>query len=188
MAEPATATRAPASDNPEKPKDLTGPSAVQAAAVAENPTTDISPATAQNATDWFLSDAEDDTVAWAWLPVNVAPAGRKEKIVDFKIQVVDRDVIQTKRKEATRTKPDGTEEMDGMEANLRIAVEGLLEPNVKGDSKMRHVRGQDFIDPGDALRARFAHKPGVIDAIAGKILEVSGYGSNDVKEVKAAGN
>lgn len=192
MAEPAATVKpstTPASaDSADKPKDLNGSAAVQAAADADNPQTDISPATAQNATDWFLSDDEDDTVAWAWLPVNVAPAGRKERIVDFKIQVVDRDIIQTKRKEATRTKADGTEEMDGMEANLRIAVEGLLEPNVKGDAKMRHVRGQDFIDPGDALRARFAHKPGVIDAIAGKILEISGYGSNDVKEVKAAGN
>lgn len=191
MAEPAnTQNQQSGTDNGDgpKPPDLAGKPAVLAAAT--NPPEAIADSTAINATDWFLgAEANDDeTVAWAWLPVNVAGPGKKERLVNFKIQVLDRDVIDQKRKEATRTKADGTSDMDGMEANLRIAIEGILEPNIKGDAKFRVVRGQEFMDPGDALRARFAHKPGVIDQIAGKILEISGYNNTDVKEVKAAGN
>lgn len=148
----------------------------------------LHPVTAKSATDWFLNPDEEESIAWATLPINVAPAGRKENIVNFKIQVVDRDEIKRMRKEATIQKPDGMEEIDEMEANLRIAVEGLLDPDIKNDEKLRNVRGEQYMDPGDALRARFAHKPGIIDQIAGKIVQISGYNSADVKEVKAAGN
>lgn len=172
------------SDKPKNP-DLAGRAAVDQA--ADHPDA-ISPQTAQSATDWFLNPDDEESVAWATLPVNVAPAGKPERVVPFKIQVVDRDEIKRLRKEATFQRPDGTEEIDEMEANLRIAVEGLLEPNVKDDDKLRVVRGQQYLDPGDALRARFAHKPGIIDQIAGKIVQISGYNSADVKEVRAAGN
>lgn len=141
----------------------------------------------QTATDWFMStDAEE--VAWAWIDINVAPAGAKEKLVPFKIQVVDRDRIRDLRKQATVEKANGTEEIDEMEANLQIAVEGLLEPDLRNKPELRTVRGQEFLDPADALRARFAYKPGIIDQIAGRVVQISGYNDKDVKEVRAAGN
>lgn len=159
--------------------------AVNKAAAVDDPK-DLARSTIANATDWFLSTDEEE-VAWAYVPVNVAPAGKPEKIVDFKVQVVDRDEIRSLRRQAEQTNSSGVREINEMEANLRIVVEGLLEPNLK-DEKMRHVRGQYFADPADALAARFAHKPGLIDQLATKVMEISGYNDADVKEVKAAGN
>lgn len=146
----------------------------------------LTPTDVANATDWFLSDTEEE-VAFGLVPVNVAGPGQKERIVNFKVQVVDRDKIRALRKESERT-VNGEREVDDMEANLKILVEGLLEPNVKGDASMRVVRGERYMDPADALKARFAHKPGLIDQLAGKIVQISGYDEADVKEVKAAGN
>ncbi len=142
--------------------------------------------TVVSATDWFLSTDEEE-VAWAWVPVNVAPAGAKEKIVEFKIQVVDRDEIRALRKQAEQTNASGAREINEMEANLRIVVEGFMEPDLH-DEKNRTIRGQRFADPADALKARFAHKPGLIDQLATKVMEISGYDEADVKEVRAAGN
>lgn len=139
------------------------------------------------ALEWFLSSEVEET-AWAYLPVNVSAAGQAERIVDFKIQVLDRDRIKQIRDESRRTNADGVLEMDEMEANLRIAVEGLIEPNLRKDERLRVVRGQQFLDPADALKARFTHKPGIIDQIAGKIIQISGYNDADVKEIRAAGN
>jgi hypothetical protein len=50
---------------------------------------------------------------------------------------------------------------------------------------MRKVRGQSYMDPADALEARFAHKPGLVDQITGKVIDVSGYGDGDLREVRA---
>jgi hypothetical protein len=161
--------------------------AAAVATAAETSPQDLDPATAADATAWFLSDEVEENAS-ATLPVNVAAAGAPERWVNFKISVVDRDRIRDLRRESTITKPDGTEQIDEMEANLKIAVEGLLDPDIKGDPRMRQVRGQTFVDPGDALRARFAHKPGLIDQIAGRVVQISGYGENDVREVQAAGN
>lgn len=144
-------------------------------------------AAVKTATDWFLSP-NIETVASAYVPVNVAPAGQKEHLVDFKIQVVDRDVIRGLRKESEIVLSSGDREMDEMEANLKICLEGLIEPDIKRNPDMRVVAGQSFMDPADALRARFAYKPGLIDQIAAKVVQISGYNDSDVKEVKAAGN
>lgn len=172
-------------DNPDELKPGTTPhNTVQA--LADKSPDEIKPVEGQTATDWFLSSDKQE-VAWAYLPINVAPAGSAEQIVNFKIQVVDRDEIKALRKRAERKNPDGTTEVDDMEANLQLAVAGLLEPDMH-DPKMLKVRGQEFVDPADALRARFAHKPGLIDQIATKITQISGYDDKDVKEVRAAGN
>jgi hypothetical protein len=141
---------------------------------------------ASKATEWFLSPVEQE-VAKATIEMNVAGASQPEKFVPFVVQVVDRDRIRDLRREAERTNPDGSKEIDEMEANLQIVVEALLDPNLR-DEKMRTVGGQLMADPADALRARFAHKPGLIDQLAGKIVQISGYNEGDVREVRAAGN
>lgn len=186
-----------ASEAPAKPGSGEGeddkPAASAANAVlktADREPGDPSPAAKADrasATDWFLSSDEQEQ-AWAWVPVNVAGAGKPEQIVDFKVQVVDRDKIRELRRASERKNADGISEVDEMEANLQIVVEGLIEPNLRTDEQFRTVRGQYFPDPAEALRARFAYKPGLIDQIAGKVVEISGYNDKDVKEVKAAGN
>jgi Phage XkdN-like tail assembly chaperone protein, TAC len=138
------------------------------------------------ATAWFMS-TEVESTATGILPVNVAPAGQPEHVVDFTIQVVDRDRIRELRKESEFVNAKGEREVNEMEANLRVAVEGLVDPNL-ADRDVRTVDGEYYADPADALRARFAYKPGLIDQIATKISQMSGYNDADVKEIKAAGN
>lgn len=173
-----SSTDAPTNDSSDR--------AAAVAAVADKAPDKITATEASAATEWFMSPSEEE-VASAVIPVNIAAAGAKEKIVDFKVQVVDRDVIRAIRKSAEVKNADGIRETDEMEANLRIVVEGLIDPDLK-DPAMLTVRGQKYMDPADALKARFAFKPGLIDQLAGKIVQVSGYDDSDVKEVKAAGN
>lgn len=135
---------------------------------------------------WFMS-TDVEQVASAILPVNVAPAGHDTHMIDFKIQVVDRERINTIRKEASKTNAAGVEEINDLEANLQIAAEGLIEPDLSKDAN-RVVRGNRYLSAADALSARFAYKPGLIDQIAGAVVKISGYDDNDVKEVRAAKN
>lgn len=145
----------------------------------------ITPTEASLATEWFLSEEEQE-VAFKDIEINVGV--NEDKWIPIRIQVVDRDEIRRIRQEATAVNREGVPEVNEMEANLRIAVEGLLDPNVKGDEKLRTVRGQKYLDPGDALKARFAVKSGLIDQLSGKIVELSGYNDADVREIRAAGN
>lgn len=176
----------PSTPTQDPPKPITDKrAAVDAAAeAADNPEVELHPTTVSAATEWFMSPSEEE-VAKAKVPLNVAPAGAPENVVDFLVQVLDRDRIRDIRRECTRTLPSGLEEVDEMETNLRIAVEALLDPKLEGENLV--VRGERFLDPADALKARFAYKPGLIDLLAGAVVRVSGYSTADLKEVKAAG-
>jgi hypothetical protein len=44
-------------------------------------------------------------------------------------------------------------------------------------------------DPADLVLRRFGHKPGIIERVAAKVNEVSGYGGPSlIREIDAAGN
>lgn len=187
------ATEAPQSpDLKDDGKPKTGREAVDRVADVDLDDKDspgVHPDTASAATEWFLTPNFEEEVAKAIVPLNLAPAGQPEKVVDFTVQVLDRDRIRDIRRESEFTNASGIREVDEMEANLRMAVESLIDPPIKsGSEEFRTVAGQYFPDPADALRARFAYKPGLIDQIAAKVVEISGYSAGDVKEVKAAGN
>lgn len=150
---------------------------------------DITPQERDEATQWFMSE-DTEEVASTFIRLNVGGTKESgtEKWVKFKIQIVERERIRDIRRQC-RVMVDGEQEVDDTEANARIAAEGLLEPNLQKIVRDGvPIRGQRYMDPVDALRARFAHKPGLIDLIAGKIVELAGYDDKNVQEVKAAGN
>lgn len=129
------------------------------------------------ATSWFLSEQEEIATRAVQLNVGV----EEEHWVTFTVRAVDRDRIAHIRKITRQRGKSGIEgEVNEMEANLRIAAEGLADPDLT-DPK---VRGQ-YADPAQALRARFAHKPGLIDQLATRVIEVSGYDDADLREVDA---
>lgn len=129
-----------------------------------------------SATAWFLeADAEDDFTSSFQLNVGVS----EEKWITWTVRPVDRDTIDKLRK--TYREKDG--EVDASAVNLRIAVEGTVDPDLMSPA----IRGK-YADPGDALRFRFRHKSGLIDQIANKVVEISGYDDTDVREVEAAKN
>lgn len=157
---------------------------------AETPPDQIDGQTRDDATAWFLSD-EVESVASDEIDLNVGGTigSGREKWVRFRVQVVPggRERIRDIRRECMVTNAAGEREVDDTEANAKIAAEGLLTPDLS-KSENRRVRGQDYFDPVDALNARFAHKPGLIDQLANKIVAITGYDDKDVREVKAAGN
>jgi hypothetical protein len=184
---PGTAPAPSPEDNPTAQRRL---AAVNAAADAK-PTPDdqaggLTAQQVQDATDWFLSDSEESE-GYVDFELNVVNTGFKW--VRFRAGALPRERINQIREQNTITVPDpetGKETKKGNEAaiNLRIAAEGLLSPNLK-DPNMRKVRGQDFFDPADALQAKFAHKPGLIDQITGYVIDASGYNDEDSREVRA---
>lgn len=158
-------------------------------AAADKRPEEITGKEAQAATDWFMSDDVEEQ-AWDYTELNTGgPVGSgRERWVRFKISALPRERITEIREEATVVHSNGQSKTNGVEANTVIAVEGLLEPDLQNAPRPIRVRGQDFMDPADALNARFAHKSGLIDIIANKIVQLSGYDDGDVREVKAAGN
>jgi hypothetical protein len=144
----------------------------------------VTPQQAADATAWFMSSDEEDE-GWRDVDLNVASTG--EKWVRFRVQALPRERIDEIREQNVRTVfRDGkkVEETDQVASNTRISAEGLAIPDLS-NPEMRVVRGQKFMDPADALEARFAHKPGLIDQLTGYVLSVSGYNTDDVREVEA---
>jgi len=131
-----------------------------------------------DALEWYLS-AEPESVASAVVPVNVAPAGHPEHIIDFTVQVIGADKLRQIRRSAI---VDSV--FNDMEFALQVCANGIIDPPIRDMAPAI----TDHPDPAERLKARLAHKPGVIDALSEKILEISGWGGGDVREVKAAGN
>jgi hypothetical protein len=144
----------------------------------------VTPQQAADATAWFMSSDEEDE-GWRDVDLNVANTG--EKWVRFRVQALPRERIDEIREQNVRTVfRDGkkVEETDQVASNTRISAEGLAIPDLT-NPEMRMVKGQKYMDPADALEARFAHKPGLIDQLTGYVLSVSGYNTDDVREVEA---
>lgn len=162
--------------------------AVHAAAdTPEDKVDGLSPREAQDGTDWFMSP-EPESEGYMDFELNVEHAP-KQKWVRFRVGVMDPDRITAIRQQniVTRTDPQtGREEqvLNSYAANKRIAAEGLINPDLSS-VETRKVRGQTYADPADALEARFAHKPALIEHIAGYVIEVTGYNESDSREVRA---
>jgi hypothetical protein len=154
--------------------------AVDAAANVEDPK-DLTEQEAMDGAEWFMSDEEEDE---GYLDFDLNVGQKSPKWVRFRVQALTRERIDQIRKQNQIIQPDGTIQNRELEANVRIAVEALISPNLSKPEN-RVVRGQTFMDPADALVARFAHKPGLVDQITGKAIDVSGYNEGDIREVRA---
>lgn len=143
----------------------------------------VDSATRSKATEWFMSPIEE-AVATHDFEINVGGQSKRNppNYVPITVQVLGRERIREIRREASMPNRSGEDEVNEIEANLKIAVEGLLDPDLS-KPEVRRVGGQDFLDPADALSARFAFKPGLIDQIAGEVVKISGYDDKDVREI-----
>lgn len=106
-----------------------------------------------------------------------------DRYVKWTVQSISRKRIREIRRNSRDNKRRGlgaTGEMDDMNANLRIAAEGTLVPDLKAVAEAKGVH-----DPALVLDARLQHKPGLIDQIAGEVLTVSGYDDDDIRDVAA---
>lgn len=167
-----------------KPESETGADAadiVSAAAANKK----LSPKQAQDALEWFLSDEDQDFTTELNLNVG-SPAN--PKWVKWEIKTVDMDTLRRIRRQSqagSRAQRRGAQagEIDEVEANLRIVLEGTVSPDIYAAAKQK-----GDVDPAETLKRRFSHKPGLIGQISGEIMSISGYDDEDVREVDAAKN
>lgn len=136
-----------------------------------------------DALEWFLSDEQQDLSSV--IQINVGSRD-EPKWIDWTVKPVDMDKLRRIRKAAAsknngRQRGGGGDQFDETGANLQIVVEGTVSPDLRAAAKAMGV-----IDPTDALRRRFKHKPGLVTQISSEIMSVSGYDDEDVREVDAA--
>lgn len=151
----------------------------------------------QDATAWLLasfdSDEGDSAPPIQHLVVNVGSREAPKKI-PWTVQAVPRDVIAKIRERAQNASdrrrtgatlgimadPDAT-----FEGNLELVVEGTVEPDLRRVAKERNIAQKEF------LRQAFGYKGGLIDYLAGEVLDLSGYNDEAVEDAvvaRAAGN
>lgn len=178
MAENSTQVRPASRKGDDDP--LTGGELIDA--VAEGKPTSIEEH--NTALDWFLSDdpASDDELQRV-LDINVG--GEDEKVIQWTIRAIDLDTLRRIRRQVAggRAQRRSGGELDEVAANLKIVVEGTVNPPLVDIAKQKGIAS-----PETALKLRFRHKPGLIGQLAGEILSLSGYDEEDVREVQAAKN
>lgn len=138
-----------------------------------------------DALDWFLADDDGDFTHELRLNVGTRD---KERWISWEIQPVDLDTLKKIRRLAqagsrAQRRSGNPGELDEVEANLRIVLEGTASPDLKAIAAQ-----MDYKDPAEVLKYRFRHKPGLIGQISGEIMSISGYDDDDIKDVEAAGN
>lgn len=136
-----------------------------------------------DALEWFLSSV-DATELTHTIQINVGSPTRK-KWIDWTVKPVDMDRLKQIRKASQPTSRraramGNTADFDEVTANINIVLEGTVTPDLREGAKQIGT-----VDPADAVRTRFAHKPGLLAQIAGEIMNISGYDDEDVREVDA---
>jgi hypothetical protein len=152
--------------------------AVEQAARSEASAKEMTSQERADATAWFLEGSPEQH-ARVHFQLNVSEDSRKPRWINWTVQALERDRVAEIRTQAAK-EHEGDDAKAGMIANLRIATEGTIEPNLKAPE----ILGS-YADPADVLRARFGYKPGLIDHIAVKTLRATGFDDEDVREIDA---
>ena len=139
-----------------------------------------SPEDLKDATAWFLSDQDANVMSTKRFEVNVSADPEVEHFVEWEVQAIARERIRQIRRKARVARRGGAEELDETKVNLMIAAEGTVTPDLA--TLAVQIGAQS---PAHMLDRRFAHKPGLIDMIAGEVLAVSGYDEDDVRDLAA---
>lgn len=134
-----------------------------------------------DAMEWFLSSEDSNVRATKSFEVNVSADPTQPKFVRWTVQAIPRERIrQIRRQSRIVTRRGASDETNEAKANTLIAVEGTVHPD------LAEIAGRlGTNDVAGVLDRRFAHKPGLIDIIAGEVLSASGYDEDDVRDVAA---
>lgn len=145
------------------------------------------------ATEWFLSDDEDPDTDYFEMNVGTP---EEPRWIGWTIRSVDTEVLKRIRRQgenrSSRRRGGGVGlgDIDPQEANARIVLEGTITPDLYEVAQKKGV--QNTADPSvgamQVLKHRFRRKPGLIDQIAGRIMDLSGYNEDDLREAEAAKN
>ena len=172
-------------------KDLTRPiedsRAGAAAVAAARDGQRLADAEKTSALDWFLNEEpkamEEETLT---KELNFGTQD-EPRWVSWTIKPVPMEVMRAIRKKAGNTRAARqTGEVDEYRVNLEIVVEGTVDPDLRSAARQLHEEGRGPADPVDALRAKFASKPGYITQLGAAIMTLSGFNDEDVRDAEKA--
>lgn len=139
-----------------------------------------------SALDWFLNEDPAGADETKKLELNFGTE-EEPSWVDWVIKPVPMEVMRAIRRKAANTRlARTTGEVDEYRVNLEIVVEGTIDPDIREAARIFGEENRGPADPVDALRAKFQNKPGYIAQIAGKIMTLSGFNDEDVREAERA--
>lgn len=152
----------------------------------------LEPEAVDEATAWFLSDEEEDETQDVRLNIGTP---EEPRWINWTIRSVDAEVLRRiqrsgQNRSQRRRGAIAGGDVDVQEANVRIVVEGTVKPDLREIAAKKGV--PESADPSSAaimvLKHRFRRKPGLLDQLAGRIMDLSGYDEEDVREAEAAKN
>lgn len=153
----------------------------------------LTPEGQTSALQWFLApdaDVEAESNEKV-LELNMGTA-ENENWIRWTIQSVDMETIRAIRKNATQSREARrTGEADEHRVNVQVLIKGTVDPPIMKALTQLANETQQEIDPVEYVKNRFKSKPGLIPQIAGEIMSLSGFDSDDVREadqILAAGN
>lgn len=147
----------------------------------------LSEAERSSALDWFLN--EDPKAAAEETQTVELNFGTQndERWVQWTIKPVPMEVMRAIRRKAANTrKARQTGEVDEYSVNLEIVVEGTVDPDVHEAARLLNEQGRFSGTAVDAMRAKFGSKPGYVAQLAGRIMTLSGFNDEDVRDAERA--
>jgi hypothetical protein len=161
-------------------------------AAAKGRLTDDQPQEQQDALEWLLQsfdspDSEKETLHTMGL--NIGGLGPQAKWIKWTVRNVDGGLLRRQREAAMGGRRAAAGQVDltaVFQSNVALIVEGTVYPPIREAAKQRGLA-----DAGILVEEAFKTKPGLIEVIAGTIMDISGYdpdAARDEREVAAAGN
>lgn len=161
-----------------------GRSAVEAA--RDRTARSMSPGERSSALDWFLNEDPSSANETKVLELNFGTQDNP-RWVFWTIKSVPMEVMRAVRRKAGNTRAARqTGEVDEYRVNLEIVVEGTVDPDVKAAAAQLAKENRGPGDPVDAMRAKFEGKPGYVAQLAGRIMTLSGFNDEDVRDAERA--
>jgi hypothetical protein len=153
-----------------------------------------------DAMEFLLGDGEDFDYEdfFEVLEINVG-SDTSPKLIEWTIKPLDGETFQTLRNRAMGNRDarrSGSGELDVTSFNLMMVAAATVNPDLAAVVQAKGLQSADPLHgPMQVIANRFAHKPGLVDQIGGRVMLLSGYDEGDVKrsvptmtQMRAAGN
>lgn len=153
--------------------------------------TKVEPEVQQSALDWLLSDDPEEDMGFEKFEIDVAPPGRESQWITWTVRPLNAEELKAARRLATggnrqQRRSAQAAEPDLSEVNARIVQIATIDPDLAEAAQKKGIADPVFI-----LKHRFRNKPGLVDQIASKVLTISGYEEEAIRdpiEMRAAGS
>lgn len=145
----------------------------------------------QDALEWLLQSfdsPDDEKVTLHTMSLNVGGIGPNEKRIKWTVRNVDGALLRKLRESAMGgSRRAGTPDLTAVyDSNVQVILEGTVYPDLRSTARQRGLA-----DPAALVEEAFKTKPGLVEAIAGTIMDISGYdpdAARDEREVAVTGN